>query len=62
MAPVQWRYSSLCMSEGFDLRKVRLPRIFYSYEFFGGTFDQSGSQPEFRKITLEKQHKKHKGC
>jgi rhodanese-related sulfurtransferase len=31
-------------------------------EFFGGAFDQSGSQPAFRKITLEKQHKKHEGC
>jgi hypothetical protein len=30
--------------------------------FFGGAFDQSESQPEFRKIILEKQHKKHKGC
>jgi len=30
--------------------------------FFGGVFGQSGSLPEFRKITLEKKHKKHKGC
>jgi rhodanese-related sulfurtransferase len=31
-------------------------------EFFGGAFDQSESQSGFRKIILEKQHKKHKGC
>jgi hypothetical protein len=30
--------------------------------FFGGAFDQSANQLEFRKISLEKQHKKHKGC
>jgi len=29
MAPIQWEYSSLCLSEGFYRRKVRLPRIFY---------------------------------
>jgi rhodanese-related sulfurtransferase len=31
-------------------------------EFFGGAFDRSESQSGFRKIILEKQHKKHKGC
>ena len=26
MEPVQWEYSSLCMSDGFNRRKVRLPQ------------------------------------
>lgn len=45
-----------------DIEESQLARRQILTEFFGGTFDQSDSQAEFRKITLEKQHKKHEGC
>ncbi len=45
-----------------DIEESQLTRRRNITEFFGGAFDQSESQPEFRKIILEKQHKKHKGC
>jgi rhodanese-related sulfurtransferase len=45
-----------------DIEEPQLEHRQNLTEFFGGTFDQSKSQLGFRKIILEKQHKKHKGC
>ena len=45
-----------------DIEESQLARRQNLTGFYGGAFDQSGRQPEFRKITLEKQHKKHRGC
>jgi rhodanese-related sulfurtransferase len=45
-----------------DIEESQLERRRNLTGFFGGAFDQSGSQPGFRKIILEKQHKKHNGC
>lgn len=45
-----------------DIEESELTRRRNLSGFFGGAFDQSGSQLGLRKIILEKQHKKHKGC
>jgi hypothetical protein len=45
-----------------DIEESQLPRRQNITGFFGGAFDQSERQLEFRKIILEKHHKKHKGC
>ena len=45
-----------------DIEESQLARRQVLTGFFGGTFDQTVNQLEFRKINLEKQHKKHKGC
>jgi len=45
-----------------EIEEPQLERRRKVTEFFGGTFDQSSSQPALRNVTLVKQHKKHKGC
>ncbi len=44
---------------------IEVSRISYRQElseFFGGRFYQTGIQPGFPKIVIEKTHKKHQGC
>ena len=55
-------YDQILQPNQSDIEESQLTRRQNLSEFFGGAFDQSGSQPAFRKIILEKKQKKHKGC
>ena len=55
-------YDEILRPNQADIEESQLERRQNLTGFFGGAFKQSGSQSEFRKIILEKQHKKHKGC